>query len=356
MQDVFTRTERQGGFQRLVDMVEFPPEGTDKPRLRVAVLAWRHRRRASRAMFEIEHRDDLAQLKATDREDFLGWLGMEAAAVTQLHATEGYKKLSQGERDRLDVYVGGGTSLSANAVTELEKLLADSKKDKSKAATFNKFLHDQKGIAELTSPTPELRLEHMTELSGPVDVKDFKFARARPTRCAGRSRWGRPTRRRSRSSCPRTRSGRHAAAVHRRDRHDDRDRQLAHAARDRAGRANPGRNPQDAFWASTKGMANFRSFMTAGSTGSSTSTRRPARSPPGLRSVGRARERSQSSPGRRGATTRGPEVGAVARGDAQGRLLDLEVREDRASPTTSPRRGRCSWRSRAPSARRRSRS
>ena len=69
-----------GGFQRLVDMVEFPPEGTDKPRLRVAVLAWRHRRRASRAMFEIEHRDDLAQLKATDREDFLGWLGMEAGA------------------------------------------------------------------------------------------------------------------------------------------------------------------------------------------------------------------------------------------------------------------------------------
>ena len=39
MQAVFTRTERQGGFQRLVDMVEFPPEGTDKPRLRVAVLA-----------------------------------------------------------------------------------------------------------------------------------------------------------------------------------------------------------------------------------------------------------------------------------------------------------------------------
>ena len=117
--------------------------------------------------------DDLAQLKATDREDFLGWLGMEAGAVTQLHATEGYKKLSQGERDRLDVYVGGGTSLSANAVTELEKLLADSKKDKSKGATFNKFLHDQKGIAELTSPTPELRLEHLTELSGPVDVKDF---------------------------------------------------------------------------------------------------------------------------------------------------------------------------------------
>lgn len=60
MQDIFRRTEQHGGFQRLVDMVEFPPEGTDKPRLRVAVLAWRHRRRASRAMFEIEHRDDLA--------------------------------------------------------------------------------------------------------------------------------------------------------------------------------------------------------------------------------------------------------------------------------------------------------
>jgi hypothetical protein len=268
MQNVFWRTEQRGGFQRLVEMVEFPPEGTDKPRLRVAVLAWRHRRRASRAMFEVEHRDDLAQLKATDREDFLGWLGMEAGAVTQLHATEGYKKLSQSERDRLDVYVGGGTSLSANAVTELEKLLKDSKKDQSKAATFNKFLHDQKGIAGGVSPTPELRLEHLTELSGPVDVKDFTFASGKADAVRRTLKVGETEVTEIPIFVPKNAlpAGTQLPTI------DEIVTMIATAnAHTRRAivrvRANPGRNPQDAYWASTKGMAGFRSFMTAGSDG-----------------------------------------------------------------------------------------
>jgi hypothetical protein len=268
MQDVFTRTERQGGFQRLVDMVEFPPEGTDKPRLRVAVLAWRHRRRASRAMFEIEHRDDIAQLKALDREEFLGWLGMEADAVTKLHGTEGYKKLSQAERDRLDVYVGGGTSLSAGALAELEKLLADSKKDKSKGATFNTFLHDQKGIAGGVSPTPELRLEHMTELSSPVDVKNFTFASGK----ADAVRRDLTVGERDATVIPIYMPKNPLPAGTQLPSIDEIVSMIATAnAHTRRAivqvRANPGRNPQDAFWASTKGMAGFRSFMTAGSDG-----------------------------------------------------------------------------------------
>jgi hypothetical protein len=268
MQDIFRRTEQHGGFQRLVDMVEFPPEGTDKPRLRVAVLAWRHRRRASRAMFEIEHRDDLAQLKATDREDFLGWLGMEAGAVTQLHATEGYKKLSQGERDRLDVYVGGGTSLSANAVTELEKLLADSKKDKSKAATFNKFLHDQKGIAPGVAPVPELKLEHMTELSAPVDVKGFTFASGKADAVRRTLKVGETDSTEIPIFMPKNAlpAGTQLPTL------EEIVSMIASAnSHTRRAivrvRANPGRNPADAYWASTKNMANFRSFMTAGSDG-----------------------------------------------------------------------------------------
>ena len=268
MQDVFTRTERQGGFQRLVDMVEFPPEGTDKPRLRVAVLAWRHRRRASRAMFEIEHRDDLAQLKATDREDFLGWLGMEAGAVTQMHATEGYKKLSQSERDRVDVYVGGGTTLSAGAVTELEKLLADSKKDKSKSATFNTFLHDQKGLAPGVSATPELRLEHMTELSDPVDVKDFKFASGKADAVRRTLKVGETDATEIPIYLPKNAlpAGLQLPSL------DEIVTAIATAnSHTRRAivqvRANPGRNPDDTYWANTKGMANFRSYMTSGSDG-----------------------------------------------------------------------------------------
>ena len=121
-------------------------------------------------------------------------------------------------------------------------------------------------------------------------------------------------------------------------------------------RANPGRNPQDAFWASTKGMANFRSFMTAGSDGIVDIY--PQTGPtavPGLRKSVEHESGHVVSQKAWGDNTAGPEVGAVARGDAQGRLLGLDVREVRASPTTSRRRGRCSWRSRAPSARRRSR-
>jgi hypothetical protein len=268
MQEVFRRTEQQGGFQRLVDMADFPPEGTDKPRLRVAVLAWRHRRRASRAMFEIEHRDDIAQLKTIDREEFLGWLGMEADAVTKLHGTEGYKKLSQSERDKLDVYVGGGTSLSAGALAELEKLLADSKKDKSKAATFNKFVHEQKGLAPGVSPTPELRLEHMTELSDPVDVKGFTFASGKADAVRRNLTVGEKDATVIPIYLPKNAlpAGTQLPSI------DEIVTMIATAnAHTRRAivqvRANPGRNPQDAFWASTKGMAGFRSFMTAGSDG-----------------------------------------------------------------------------------------
>ena len=147
MQDVFRRTEQHGGFQRLVDVVDFPPEGVDKARVRVAVLAWRHRRRASRAMFEIEHRDDLAKLTATDREDFLSWIGLEAGAVTQLHAHRGLQVAQPGGSRPPRRLRGGGRRCRRARSASSRSCSPTPRPSSTKGATFTKFLHDQKGIA-----------------------------------------------------------------------------------------------------------------------------------------------------------------------------------------------------------------
>ncbi len=263
MEDCFRRTQEKGGFARLVTWADVA-----SPRVRVAIRAWRHRGQGSRAGFEIEHRDDLAKVSPTDRAAFLGWIGQEAGAVTQMRATEGYMKLSQEERDRLDVYVGGGTSLSEGAVTELQKALADTHQDKSKAATFRKFLHAQKGIAPGVRPTPNPRLEHVSEVGDPVDVSGFSFKSGKADAVRHDVKVGEgdatvipvylpkndPPEGLFLPSLEEIVTMLASANEHTR-------RSIAMV------RANPGRNPEDRAWAGAKGMTGFRSFMTAGADG-----------------------------------------------------------------------------------------
>jgi hypothetical protein len=108
----------------------------------------------------------------------------------------------------------------------------------------------------------------MTELSGPVDVKDFKFASGKADALRRTLKVGETDATEIPIFMPKNAlpAGTQLPSI------DEIVTMIATAnSHTRRAivqvRANPGRNPQDAFWASTKGMANFRSFMTAGSDG-----------------------------------------------------------------------------------------
>ena len=264
MEDCFRRTEQKGGFARLVTFADVAA-----PRVRVAIRAWHHARQGSRATFEIEHRDDLAKVSPTDRAAFLDWIGREAGAVTQMRATEGYKKLSQEERDRLDVYVGGGTSLSEGALAELQKVLDKPSQDKSKAATFQRFFKAHKGIAPGSRAVRDPRLEHTSEITeGPVDVSGYGFASG----TADAQRWtvkvGEVDATPISVYLPKNdlEEGLFLPTI------EEIVTMLA-SANERTRRSivtvrgNPGRNPSDRSLGAARGLRGFRSYMTAGAEG-----------------------------------------------------------------------------------------
>ena len=118
----------------------------DTERLRVVGLAVLQAGYLSRTSFEIQHAAALNRLSADDRSHVLKVIGNEVAEITQMRATAGFKALSQTEQDQLALLLGSDLSFSRGEATEMAKLLADATKDKTSAATFRKFLHDEPGL------------------------------------------------------------------------------------------------------------------------------------------------------------------------------------------------------------------
>jgi hypothetical protein len=156
--------------------------------------------------------------------------------------------------------VGGGTSLSERALAELQKVLDDPHKDKSKAATFQRFFKAQKGIAPGIRPVADPRYEHMTEITeGPVDVSGFRFASG----TADAQRWNVKVGEKDATVIavylPKTDPPEGlflptleeiVTMLASANEHTRRSISMV--------RANPGRNPEDRFWAGAKGMTGFR--------------------------------------------------------------------------------------------------
>jgi hypothetical protein len=129
----------------VIDQVGAVPD-IDNERLRVVGLAVLQTGFLSRASFEIQHSAALNRLSDDDRSHVLSFVGREVAEITQMRATAGFKALSQTEQDQLTLLLGSDLSFSWGEPAEMAKLLADATKDKTSAATFRKFLHDQPGL------------------------------------------------------------------------------------------------------------------------------------------------------------------------------------------------------------------
>jgi hypothetical protein len=272
MQEAFRGLEQRGGFKRLLDWLPFA-EGVKWKRIKLAMLAWRDRKRSSRIAFEIAHRKEIAEAAAPDIGDFLDWIGLEDADVRTLKGTAGFGALSEAEQDRLLVYVGGSTSVSSGALGQLHTLLNDPKAKLDQAATFNKFLTDQKGLGQLVSATSDVRLADWDQLEGPTEVKNFGFASGKADALKYVAKIGAV----AESTIPiylpksfNTASGTLNIptvndVVDILSRGPEQVRRMVKEVH-----VNPGRNPSDAYWATQPGysrFANFRSYMTAGADG-----------------------------------------------------------------------------------------
>ena len=129
----------------VMDQVGAVPD-IDNERLRVVGLAVLQAGYLSRASFEMQHSAALNRLAADERSHVLNVVGAEIAEITQMRATAGFKALSQTEQDQLTLLLGSDLSFAWGESAEMAKLLADATKDKTSAATFRKFLHDQPGL------------------------------------------------------------------------------------------------------------------------------------------------------------------------------------------------------------------
>jgi hypothetical protein len=271
IQEVFRGLEQRGGFTRLLDWLPFA-EGVNWKRIKLAMLAWKDRNRSSRAMFEITHRKEIADLSALDRETFVDWLGLENADVTRMKGTAGFQSLSQAEQDRLMVYVGGSTSVSDAAPGELKKLLDDPKSKLDQGATFTKFLKDQKGLSQLVGPISDPRLPDWEELEGPTEVKNFKFRSGRADALRYVATIGAVQESKITIVLPKAPPAASTGlfiptvdeVVDMISRGPEQVRRMVKEVH-----VNPGRNPDDAYWARQPGYRNpnFRSYMTAGAEG-----------------------------------------------------------------------------------------
>jgi hypothetical protein len=269
-QEVFRGLDQRGGFFRLLDWLPFA-EGVNWKRIKIAMLAWKDRNRSSRAMFEITHRKELADLSVLDREVFLDWLGLESADMTRMKGTKGFQSLSQAEQDRLAVYVGGSTSVSNPAQDELKKVLDDPKAKLDEGATFTKFLHAQAGLPHHVQPTSDPRLPDWEELEGPTEVKNFKFRSGKADAFRYIATIGAVAESKIPIYLPKTfdtSKGLHIPTIHEVvdiiSRGPEMVRRMVKEVH-----VNPGRNPEDAYWAKQPGYAkkDFRSYMTAGEEG-----------------------------------------------------------------------------------------
>jgi hypothetical protein len=269
LQQVFRGLDQRGGFHRLLEWLPFA-EGVNWKRIKFAMLAWKDRNRSSRAMFEIAHRKEIAELSDLDRETFVDWLGKENADVTRMRATKGFQSLTQKEQDRLMVYVGGSTSVSNPAPGELKKLLDDPRSRLDAGETFTRFLKEQKGLGADVLPTADTRLLDWEELQGPTDVNDFEFASGKANAVKYVAKIGAAATSTIPIYLPKSGppAGLFLPSVHQVVDIISRGPELVRRMIKQI-RVNPGRNPKDTFWATQPGYANpnFRSYMTAGEDG-----------------------------------------------------------------------------------------
>jgi hypothetical protein len=269
-QEVFRGLEQRGGFARLLEWLPFA-EGVNWKRIRLAMLAWKDRNRSSRAMFEITHRKEIADLGALDREVFLDWLGMENADVTRMKGTAGFQSLSQAEQDRLMVYAGGSLSVSESAADELKKLLDDPKSKLDEGATFTKFMKAQAGLSHLIHATSDPRLPDWEELEGPTEVKKFKFRSGKADALKYVATIGAVAESKIPIYLPKTfdtSTGLNIPTIHEVVDMVSRGPEIVRRMVKEI-HVNPGRNPDDAYWAKQPGYAakDFRSYMTAAAEG-----------------------------------------------------------------------------------------
>ena len=200
MQEAFRGLEQRGGSPA-VDCSVRRAGGLE--RIRLAMLAWKDRRRTSRVMFEIEHRSELAALSAADRDVFLEWISLEWGEVVQMKAAKGFQALSQADQDRLLVDAGGSLSVSSGVPGQLQTLFGDPKANLDEAATFTKFLHAQAGLDSNGGPLRTRGCPTGRSWRGRPRSRSSSSAPARPTRCATRRPSAPSPRARSRSTCRR---------------------------------------------------------------------------------------------------------------------------------------------------------
>jgi hypothetical protein len=270
LQAAFRGLEQRGGFHRLLGWIAFA-EGVDRNRIKMAMLAWKERNRTSRAMFEIEHRSELAALTTLDRETFLDWISLEWGEVSMMKGMKGFQALSQAEQDRLLVYAGGSLSVSSGVPSQLQTLFADPKANLEEAATFTKFLHAQAGLGSHVGATSDKRLPDWEELEGPTEVKRFKFRSGRADALRYEATIGAVAASKIPIYLPKafdTTKGLHIPTIGEvvdiLSRGPEQVRRMVKEVH-----VNPGRNPEDSYWAKQPGYAkkDFRSYMTAGADG-----------------------------------------------------------------------------------------
>ena len=171
------------------------------------------------------------------------------------------------------VYVEGSTSVSNAALGQLNTLLNDPKAKLDEAATFTKFLKDQKGLSQLVGATSDLRLPDWEELEGPTEVKNFKFASGKADALRYVAKIGAVAESTIPIYLPKTFNNAAGTlflpsvndVVDILSRGPEQVRRMVKEVH-----VNPGRNPADAWWATQPGysnVANFRSYMTAGADG-----------------------------------------------------------------------------------------
>jgi hypothetical protein len=270
MQAIFRGLEQRGGFHRLLEWLPFA-ERVDWKRIKLAMLAWKDRHRTSRVMFEIEHRSELAALGAADRDVFLDWISLEWGEVAMMKGMKGFQALSQAEQDRLLVYAGGSLSVSSGVPGQLQTLFGDPKAKLDEAATFTKFLHAQKGLSHNVGATGDPRLPDWEELEGPTEVKKFKFRSGKADALRYEATIGAVAESKITIYLPKsfdTTKGLHiptiGEVVDMISRGPEQVRRMVKEVH-----VNPGRNPDDAYWAKQPGYKkkDFRSYMTAGAEG-----------------------------------------------------------------------------------------
>ncbi len=267
--DLFTRVLPRTGLFKLSDAAG-AAQLKHPERVRLGLSAELSKGLQSPPAFEITHRADLGAL--SDREQrtlfvMVGGIGM-SPELLDLRKTAGYAGLTQEEKDRISVMIGGDTSVSTDQETSAAELLANKKADLSKPSTLRAWMKKQKYLtADVAQPGGRQELLDWSEgVKGPSDAglvkmqsgtfKALKWEASVEGRTIPIYEPVKP---------PKASLGVLPTVP---ELVDD----LKHLPRSvltqiKTVRLNPKRNPEDAYWKTEKKQKTFQSFMTSGADG-----------------------------------------------------------------------------------------